>query len=97
MLLADDAGWNDFSFTRGLLAPESELVGPQAKTPALDALARDGVILRPHGYVACMNAPIEDHSLTSVERLEHGGIAVGLITPQMFHRQHVDGEVLAPR
>ena len=24
-LLADDAGWNDFGFTRGLEAPESEL------------------------------------------------------------------------
>ena len=30
-----------------------------------------------------------------IDRLEHGGIAVGLITPQMLHRQHVDGEVLA--
>ena len=32
----------------------------------------------------------------SVNRLDHGGIALGLITPQLLHRQHIDGEVLAP-
>jgi len=44
--MGDDAGWNDFGFTRGLLAPEAELTGPQAKTPLLDALAKSGVILK---------------------------------------------------
>ena len=29
--------------------------------------------------------------------LDHRGIALGLIPPQMLHRQHIDGEVLAPR
>ena len=32
----------------------------------------------------------------SVNRLYHGGIALGLITPQLLNRQHIDGEVLAP-
>lgn len=46
--MADDAGWNDFGFTRGLEAPESELIGPQAQTPFIDALAREGVVLKRH-------------------------------------------------
>ena len=32
----------------------------------------------------------------SLNRLDHGGIALGLITPQLLHRQHIDGEALAP-
>ena len=43
---ADDAGYNDFGFTRGLLAPETEFVGPQAKTPEIDALAKGGIVLK---------------------------------------------------
>jgi hypothetical protein len=46
LLLADDAGWNDFGFTRGILAPERELRGPQSKTPAIDALARGGIVFK---------------------------------------------------
>ena len=42
-ILADDAGWNDFGFTRGILAPSAELVGPQAMTPNIDALAAGGI------------------------------------------------------
>ena len=46
MLLADDAGWNDFGFTRGVLGnAQSEYVGPQAKTPEIDRLAHGGIIL----------------------------------------------------
>ena len=53
-VMGDDAGWNDFGFTRGLLAPESELTGPQAKTPTLDALAKAGVVLkRTYAYRYC--------------------------------------------
>ena len=47
-ILADDAGWNDFGFTRNIEADESLLAGPQAKTPHLDALARAGVVLSNH-------------------------------------------------
>lgn len=43
---ADDAGWNDFGFTRGLLAPDASYTGPQSKTPQIDALARQGIILK---------------------------------------------------
>ena len=53
-IMGDDAGWNDFGFTRGLLAPESELTGVQAKTPHLDALAHAGVRLkRTYAYRYC--------------------------------------------
>ena len=52
--LADDAGWNDFGFTRGLEAPASKLVGPQAHTPAIDMLARQGIVLqRSYAYRYC--------------------------------------------
>lgn len=52
--LADDAGWNDVGFTRGVEAPTSALLGPQAKTPAIDALAREGIILqRSYAYRYC--------------------------------------------
>ena len=45
---------NDFGFTRGLLAPETELSGPQSKTPNLDALAHAGVRLkRTYAYRYC--------------------------------------------
>eukprot|EP00937_MAST-01D_sp_MAST-1D-sp2_P008105 g8105.t1 len=47
-ILADDAGFNDFGFTRGLEAPASALSGPQALTPNIDALARGGVVLANH-------------------------------------------------
>ena len=47
-ILADDAGWNDFGFTRGILAPSAELVGPQAMTPNIDALAAGGITLANH-------------------------------------------------
>jgi hypothetical protein len=46
MYLADDAGWNDFGFTRGLLASKSSYLGPQSRTPAIDALAKGGIVLR---------------------------------------------------
>ena len=39
---------------------------------------------------------IRDRGECSVNRLDYGGIALGLITPQLLHRQHIDGEVLAP-
>ena len=48
VLMADDAGWNDFGFTRGIEVPESELVGPQAITPNIDALAKGGITLANH-------------------------------------------------
>ena len=43
---ADDAGYNDFGFTRGLLADESEFMGPQALTPEIDRLAKGGIVLK---------------------------------------------------
>ena len=48
VLMADDAGWNDFGFTRGIEAPEADLLGPQAITPNIDALAKGGIILANH-------------------------------------------------
>ena len=51
LALADDMGWNDAGFTRGL-AGGGDLEGgghPAAATPTLDALAAGGVVLaRPH-------------------------------------------------
>jgi arylsulfatase A-like enzyme len=49
-----NAGWNDVGFTRGLLnGTEGTYAGPQAKTPALDALAADGIILLHHYAYRC--------------------------------------------
>jgi arylsulfatase I/J len=48
VIMADDAGWNDFGFTRGIEAPASDLVGSQALTPNIDALAKTGIILANH-------------------------------------------------
>ena len=48
VIMADDAGWNDFGFTRGIEAPETELIGPQAITPNIDALAKGGITLANH-------------------------------------------------
>ena len=49
VFLADDAGFNDFGFTRAFYphAHTNSRV-PHARTPALDALAADGVVFKHH-------------------------------------------------
>eukprot|EP00729_Bicosta_minor_P015171 gene15171-15566_t len=47
-IMGDDAGWNDFGFTKGIFANREEYIGPQTKTPALDALAAGGIVLSRH-------------------------------------------------
>ena len=78
-LLADDAGWNDFGFTRGIEAPVSALVGPQARTPALDALAADGIVLRrAYAYRYC--SPSRASLLTKRRALDQRSADVSLST-----------------
>eukprot|EP00041_Stephanoeca_diplocostata_P037635 m.1431346 g.1431346 ORF g.1431346 m.1431346 type:complete len:130 (+) comp25075_c0_seq31:106-495(+) len=47
VLMADDLGWNDVGFTRGVI-PGTSYTGPQSITPNLDSLAKEGVILKHH-------------------------------------------------
>ena len=42
--------------------------------PRLTNEARDGVPLKPHGYIATMNAPVSEGNLTSAQRLEKQAI-----------------------
>ena len=46
VFFADDAGYNDFGFTRGLLAPDAAYTGPQPITPEIDLLAKGGIVLK---------------------------------------------------
>ena len=53
-------------------------------------------------HLSCVPEQMAQHHQTGagveglVNRLDHGAVALVLITTQMLHRQHVDGEVLAP-
>lgn len=62
-ILADDAGFNDFGFTKGVLAPIAEFTGPQALTPQIDVLANSGIILA-NAYVYRYCSPTRGALLT---------------------------------
>jgi leishmanolysin-like peptidase len=73
--MADDAGWNDFGFTRGLY-PESgstkPLDYPHAITPSLDALAADGIKMMHHYAYRLVRHPSNpnrfDHTAVTTRR-----------------------------
>ena len=81
LLLADDAGWNDFGFTKGLVAGDDYAAGlPEAQTPALDALANDGIRLRrAYAYRYC--SPSRASLLTGRIPAHVHEINPGLATP----------------
>ena len=57
MVLADEYGWGNVGYHR----PDDH--GEEVRTPAIDRLARDGVILNRHYVGTCFTYTITLHSL----------------------------------